>query len=84
MRGGYVRGDRVSLQIHHDAATGSSTLKWRVYRPTPRDVLLGFLRPKSRSAYVFKAAHPALDKIDGAQWGENVRGMIVETMKGAL
>lgn len=73
----------MTLQIHHDATTGSSTLRWRVYAPEQRDVLIGFLRPKGRGAYAFKAAHPALEQIDGAQWGENVRDEIVARMKGA-
>lgn len=69
----------MSLQISHDTSSGTTTLRWRIYTPEQRDVLIGFVD----GARKLRTTHPALDRIDGQTWGANLQQQVIDAMKAA-
>lgn len=67
----------MSLQISHDTDSGTITLRWRFYLPEQRDVLIGFVGDRS----AFRAAHPAIDMLDGNRWGPSLQQQVIDAMK---
>lgn len=67
----------MSLQISHDTQSGTITLRWRFYLPEQRDVLIGFVGDRS----ALRAAHPAIDELDGNRWGPALQQQVIDSMK---
>lgn len=67
----------MSLQIAHDTDSGTITLRWRFYLPEQRDVLIGFVGDRS----ALRAAHPAIDDLDGNRWGPALQQQVIDAMK---
>ena len=69
----------MTLQITHDSTARTTTLRWRIYAPEQRDVLIGFVD----GARKLRTTHPALDRIDGQTWGANLQQQVIDAMKAA-
>lgn len=70
----------MSLQISHDTQSGATTLRWRIYSPEQRDILLGFVDGHRK----LRTSHPALETVDGQTWGPNLQQQIIDTMKASM